>query len=151
MSDITKKASYLRGYADGLDISPKSDEGKLIGKMLELIEEMAEMIGELDYVQCETIDIIDDLEEDMALIVDDFYGEDDEEDDVEDWDEDDEDDDDWMDDDIDAPDGDLFEIRCPNCGEDVMVDFDMLDSSNAIVCPNCREEIELEFNFEDEE
>ena len=151
MSDITKKASYLRGYADGLYISPKSDEGKLIGKMLELIEEMAEMIDELDYVQCETIDIIDDLEEDMALIVDDFYGEDDEEDDVEDWDEDDEDDDDWMDDDIDAPDGDLFEIRCPNCGEDVMVDFDMLDSSNAIVCPNCREEIELEFNFEDEE
>ena len=51
MSDITKKASYLRGYADGLDISPKSDEGKLIGKMLELIEEMAEMIDELDYVQ----------------------------------------------------------------------------------------------------
>lgn len=151
MSDITKKASYLRGYADGLDISPKSDEGKLIGKMLELIEEMAEMIDELDYVQCETIDIIDDLEEDMALIVDDFYGEDDEEDDDEDWDEDDEEDDDWMDDDIDAPDGDLFEIRCPNCGEDVMVDFDMLDSSNAIVCPNCREEIELEFNFEDEE
>ena len=98
MSDITKKASYLRGYADGLDISPKSDEGKLIGKMLELIEEMAEMIDELDYVQCETIDIIDDLEEDMALIVDDFYGEDDEEDDVEDWDEDDEDDDDnWYD------------------------------------------------------
>lgn len=151
MSDITKKASYLRGYADGLDISLKSDEGKLIGKMLELIEEMAEMIDELDYVQCETIDIIDDLEEDMALIVDDFYGEDDEEDEDEDWDEDDEDDDDWMDDDIDAPDGDLFEIRCPNCGEDVMVDFDMLDSSNAIVCPNCREEIELEFNFEDEE
>ena len=123
-------------------------DSKLI---LDWIEEMAEMIDELDYVQCETIDIIDDLEEDMALIVDDFYGEDEEEDDDEDWDEDDEDDDDWMDDDIDAPDGDLFEIRCPNCGEDVMVDFDMLDSSNAIVCPNCREEIELEFNFEDEE
>ena len=41
---------------------------------------------------------------------------------------------------------DYFEIQCPNCGEDVMIDFDMIDDDNAIVCPNCHEEIELEFD-----
>lgn len=28
MEDLIKKVSYLKGYADGLDLSPKSDEGK---------------------------------------------------------------------------------------------------------------------------
>ena len=44
MEDLIKKVSYLKGYADGLDISPKSDEGKLIIKMIEVMSEMAETI-----------------------------------------------------------------------------------------------------------
>ena len=48
--------------------------------------------------------------------------------------------------DYDSDGNDYFEIQCPNCGEDVMIDFDMIDDDNAIVCPNCHEEIELEFD-----
>ena len=55
-------------------------------------------------------------------------------------------DDDYDDDDYDSDGNDYFEIQCPNCGEDVMIDFDMIDDDNAIVCPNCHEEIELEFD-----
>ena len=40
----------------------------------------------------------------------------------------------------------FFEIQCPNCNEDVMVDFEGLDDDAPIICPNCREEIELEFD-----
>ena len=54
--------------------------------------------------------------------------------------------DDYDDDDYDSDGNDYFEIQCPNCGEDVMIDFDMIDDDNAIVCPNCHEEIELEFD-----
>ena len=53
---------------------------------------------------------------------------------------------DYDDDDYDSDGNDYFEIQCPNCGEDVMIDFDMIDDDNAIVCPNCHEDIELEFD-----
>ncbi len=155
MSDILKKVSYLRGFADGLDISPKSSEGMLISKILDVLDDMAEEIDELKLNQIENDKILEDIEEELYEITEDMYGFDEDEDDEDgDWDdEDDSDDDDdsWLDDDIDVPEGDVFEIQCPGCGEDVMVDFDMLDSSNAIICPNCHEEIELEFNFEDED
>ena len=47
MEDLIKKVSYLKGYADGLDLSPKSDEGKLIIKLLDVMSEMADTIEEL--------------------------------------------------------------------------------------------------------
>ena len=40
----------------------------------------------------------------------------------------------------------FFEIQCPSCNEDVMIDFDTLDDEAPIICPNCGEEIELEFD-----
>lgn len=153
MDNLSKKISYLKGYADGLDISPKSSEGKLLSKMLELLGEMADAIDELAYEQAETQDVIDELDEAVFAMAEDIYGEDDY-----DFDEDGEydddvygDDDDFLDDydgEYDGDDGDYFEIQCPNCGEDVMIDFDMIDSEDAIVCPNCHEEIELEIDFE---
>ena len=44
MEDLIKKVSYLKGYADGLDLSPKSDEGKLIIKLLDVMSIMMTMI-----------------------------------------------------------------------------------------------------------
>lgn len=144
MENLSKKVSYLRGYADGLDISPKSDEGKLIEKMLEVLEEMADAIDELEYSQAETEEIVDELDETLFALADDIYGDDD----YEDYE-----DEDFLDDydeDYDEGGSDYFEIQCPSCGEDVIVDFDMIDSDEDIVCPNCHEEIELDIDFEDD-
>ncbi|MCH5211167.1 MAG: hypothetical protein J1F01_09435 [Oscillospiraceae bacterium] len=151
MEDLIKKVSYLKGYADGLDISPKSDEGKLIIKMLDLLGEMADAIEDLTVRAEESEDMMDELDECVLAIADDLYG-----DDFEDYDDDDYDfdDDDIMEDyedDYESEGNDYFEIECPNCGEDVMVDFDMIDDDNAIICPNCHDEIELEFECNDEE
>ncbi len=42
MEDLIKKVSYLKGYADGLDLSPKSDKGKLAFiKLLDVMSEIA--------------------------------------------------------------------------------------------------------------
>lgn len=38
-------------------------------------------------------------------------------------------------------DDDFVEITCPNCGETVCFDEDMLDSEEGLICPNCNEEI----------
>ena len=151
MSNLSKKVSYLRGFAEGLDISPKSDEGKLISKMLEVIDEMADKIDALEESQNETEAILDDIDEELSWLADDIYGEDDFSDDEDDDYEDEDEDDDWLNDDTNGADNDLFEIQCPNCGEDVMVDFDMLDEEKGIICPNCHEEIELEFNFDEDD
>ena len=149
MEDLIKQAAYLKGYAEGLDISPKSDEGKLITKLIDVIGVMAEKITELEDRVMDVEDVTDELDEAVFVMAEDIYGDD--------YDEDDYDDDDYMDDDydddLDDDGGDYFEIECPNCGEDVMIDFDMIDDDSEIVCPNCHEEIELEFNVgsDDEE
>ena len=147
MSDLSKKVSYLHGFAEGLDISPKSDEGKILLKMLEVIDEMADKIDRLEEYQDRVGEILEEVENELSWLAYDVYGDENFDDDYDD----DYDDDDWLDDDEDGADNDLFEIQCPNCGEDVMIDFDMLDEDKGIICPNCHEEIELEFNFDDKD
>ncbi len=143
MEDLIKQAAYLKGYAEGLDISPKSDEGKLIMKLIDVIGAMADKISELEDRVMDVEDVTDELDEALFSMADDLYG-----DDYDDGDYVDDDyDDGEYDDELDEDGGDYFEIECPNCGEDVMIDFDMIDDDSAIVCPNCHEEIELEFNI----
>ena len=36
------------------------------------------------------------------------------------------------------------QIECPNCGETVYFDVDMVDSEEGLICPNCNAEIELD-------
>lgn len=145
MEDLIKKVSYLKGYADGLDISPKSDEGKLIIKLLDVLGEMANALEEVSCRVEEVEDVADELDECVLAIADDLYGDDEYDEDYDDDYEEDEDFLDEYDEDYDGDGGDYFEIQCPSCGEDVMIDFDMIDDDNAIICPNCHEEIELEF------
>lgn len=148
MEDLIKQAAYLKGYAEGLDISPKSDEGKLIMKLIDVVGAMADKISELEERVMDVEDVTDELDEALYEIADDLYG-----DDYDDGYEDDDFSDSEYDDELDEDGGDYFEIECPNCGEDVMIDFDMIDDDSAIICPNCHEEIELEFNVgsDDEE
>lgn len=154
MEDLIKKVAYLKGYAEGLDISPKSDEGKLIIKLIDVMAQMADTIEELNDRLYDVEDIQDELDETLLAVADDLYGDDD----YEDYDDDgfDEYDDDFMDeydddDELMSGGSDYFEIECPNCGEDVMIDFDMIDDDSEIVCPNCHEEIELEFKMGSDE
>ena len=76
MEDLIKKVSYLKGYADGLDLSPKSDEGKLIIKLLDVMSEMADTIEELNSRVDDVEDVVDGLDVCVLEIADDLYGED---------------------------------------------------------------------------
>ena len=155
MSDLTNKISYLKGLADGMRIAEKSEEGKLIAQIIEALSDTAEEIEGISS-RCDGIDEeIYELNEDnisLNMSVDELFG----------YMDDDEsisfapDEDDYYDDEDDDlfesydEEGDgLFEIQCPECGEDVIVDFDMLDEENNIVCPNCHHDIELEFDIDD--
>ena len=143
--DLIKKLSYLKGLTDGIKLSEKSDEGKVIAELIDMVEALTEQVEELSERIDDAEDSIDEIDECLCAVsddLDDLYAAcgsgvssdyddfDDDEDDDYDFDYDDDDDD-----------SELFELECPNCGEDVMIDFDMLDEDSSIVCPNCRKEI----------
>ncbi len=158
MSEISKEIAYLKGLAEGMNISDKSDEGKLIGRLIDVLADAADEIDALwnrnDELETRLLELDEEIyaaEMDIDTLYDDL--EDalrDDELDIMDYDDEYEDeDDDFLD--MYDEDDDLFEIMCPECGEDVVVDFDMLDEENNIVCPNCHRDIELEFDMDEDD
>ena len=129
---ITEKAAYLKGLYEGMGIGDKEPTGKLIGELIELVSNMAEQIDVLSNECKELREYIEEIDEDLDAVEEEFYG--DEEDD-EDDDFDDDEDDDF--DDEDDEDANFYEATCPSCGEIVCFD-DTLDPDD-ITCPACGE------------
>ncbi|MBQ8508509.1 MAG: hypothetical protein IJ493_01240 [Clostridia bacterium] len=138
---LTDKAAYLKGLAEGFDLSPSKPKNKLILEMINLITEMADKIEEIEDEICTQHDYIEELDHDLGALEEDFYEIDDEcdcdDDDCCDCDDDeecdccgDEDDDEEV----------FYEVTCPNCGEKVY--FDETVDPSAITCPSCNEKFD---------
>ena len=153
---ISEKSAYLKGLLDGLDLDTKSNEGKMIAAMVDLLGDMAKRVTEIEETTIAISDELDEIEEDLDAIEDFIMDEDDEYD----WDDDYEDDDWDEDEDEDEPEeepeegfdfGDedttIYEVEC-SCGNIIDFDEETLEKGS-IVCPNCGET--LEFSLEDEE
>lgn len=145
MGNLSKKISYLKGFTDALELDKKSDEGKVLSKIIDVLDEIAEEFEDVEIRQDELERQYEFLDDNLSMIENEIYGDlDDEE--IE-FDSDDEYiDDEEFDDDFDSDSMDYFEIQCPNCNDDVLIDYDMIDEENSIVCPNCKQEIELVFD-----
>lgn len=145
MSNLLKKVSYLKGFCEGLGINGESNEGKVINKLIEVIEEMADELERMAAVAEDHELLIDNLSDDMLMLLDD-----DDDDDL--YDDDDEDFEDFEDfDDDDDGTSDFFEIQCPECGEDFMIDYDEILDGDGLRCPHCDKRIELKIDEEDED
>jgi len=118
MSELTEKIAYLRGLADGMNLDKETNEGKLISEIIDVLGDMGADVDSL-------FDIVDDIDEAVADIEEEVFED--------------------FDDDEDEYDDDLFEIECPNCGDTVILDDEMLEQDQ-LICPYCKEEIEIEFN-----
>ena len=129
MKKLGEEVAYLRGLAEGLDIDDKSKEGKMIGKIVEILGCFADKVEELEYEVEELQQEVEDLEEWL-------YDEDDDDYDDEDYDDEYDEDEDYDDDE----DGLSFiEMECPNCGDLVDIDEELLfDDSVDVICPNCQ-------------
>ena len=135
---ISEKVAYLKGLAEGLNLdTEKSKEGKLISVMIGILEELA-MSGEgLEGNALNLGEEIDVLSDDLADVEEAVFDED-----GEDYD------DDW------------FEVECPTCGADIMVDDEAL-ADGEVECPSCGtryameltddEDVEEEEDLEEEE
>ncbi len=130
MSNLKEKVYYIKGLVDGFDISETSAEGKVLVKVIDVLECMAQQIDELEEAQTEMDDYITCLDEDLSELEEELYAED-------------------CDDDCECGcDDDISEIECPNCHETIYFDSELLDSDGEIQCPDCGANL---FADEDEE
>ncbi len=150
--ELTNKAMYIKGLADGLGLDAASKEGKVIAALLELVNDMAGTIEEMQSKMSDLEDYVEELDEDLGdveeVLVGDSDGDEDEDSDEEDGDfcsgdcaECDENCDfDEDDDDDDEDDDEYFEVVCPSCGD--VINFDSSIDPENLRCPNCGQKFE---------
>lgn len=124
---MKEKIAYLRGLMDGLKL-PDDDNTKVLKAIADCLDALAEEIetesARTDVIEDELDEVnndIDQLDEVLGFLLED-----------EDEDED-EEDEDWEDD------FDFF--TCPNCGEIVPVNEEMLSNEADPICPKCNSKL----------
>ena len=135
---LTEKAAYIKGLMEGLQIDTTKPEGKLLAAIVELLDDTAANVADLEDVIDAVSDELDSIEEDLDAIEEYLLDEDEEDEE----DEEDDDEFDFSDDEV------IYEVTCPKCGELIDLDEDMLDEGFTI-CPKCGEKLEFEDDEED--
>lgn len=128
---VSEKVAYLKGLMEGMKLDESKDEVKLTQKIIEVLEDMALTISDLE----DSVDIIgeqvDAVDEDLDELEGYVY-------------------DDECDDDCCCDDDDVYEVKCPKCGNMIYVDGDILDEGE-IDCPSCGEKLEFDIDFDEDE
>ena len=130
MSNL-EKVSYIRGLAEGLELDGSNKEVKVLNAVIDLLDDMAKSMARTEEALNETRDQLDEVDEDLGLLEDDFYGD-------EALDDEDDDDEEEC----------YYEVTCPNCNETICLSEDII-CDGQIECPNCGKL--LEFDLDDDE
>lgn len=129
---INEKVAYMKGMFEGMALdTEQSKEAKLIGSILEVLEEIGLSLEDID-------NSFDAVDEEINAIYDDI-------DELEDAIFEDEDDDECCCGDCDCDDEDFFEVDCPNCGEPLCIDEDIL-AEGSIQCPSCDQKFVIDMD-----
>ena len=130
--DILEKVAYLKGLAEGLGLDTEKREGKLLSVIIDVLEDMAMEIRDMQEDQADLEECLDAVSDDLSEVESYLYEEEDEDED----------------DEADEEDGDepVYETTCPNCEEEIFFDEDIL-ADGCVECPNCGEK--LEFDLEE--
>ena len=124
---VTEKVSYLKGLAEGLGIDENEKNGKVIKAIIDVLDDLAFTVADLEDGFDELIEQVDAIDEDLGSLEDDFY----EDEDEDDGDEDEE----------------VYETTCPNCEEEIFFDETILEDG-CVECPNCGEKLEFDLDGE---
>lgn len=131
---ISEKVAYLKGLAEGLNIdTEKSKEGKLLNVIIGILEEVGMSIEDLEDNMEALGEELDAVSDDLSDVEEIVFEEDDEDDDC----------------DCDCGDDDFFEVECPNCGEGLCIDEDVLENGS-IECPNCKQKFAIDTDCGDD-
>ena len=131
---ISEKVAYIQGLYDGLGLdSEKSGEARILSEMLDVLKEVGQQLDSVDAAMDEFDEELDALSDTVADLEDAVF--------------DDEDEQDGDFDGFDDEDEDFFEIPCPTCGEDLVVDDEVL-AAGVVDCPACGGKFALSFDDE---
>ena len=61
MGYLSERVSYLRGLADGLKIDEDTNEGKLFKLIIDVIDDIAVSVEDVEDTQNEILDSVDDI------------------------------------------------------------------------------------------
>ena len=134
---ITEKVAYLKGLAEGLGLDKDSKEGKLFAAIIDVLDDMALEIEDMQELQMELSEGLDAVSDDLEDIEDIVY---------EEWDEEDEDEDEEEEEDSE----DCYATTCPTCEEEIFFDESILEEGE-VICPNCGERLEFDLTSIQEE
>lgn len=130
--NLTERISYIRGLCEGLNLDESKPEVKVINAIVELLDDMAFAVTDMEELYDELSAQVDEIDEDLADVESDVY-----------------DDDcdccDCDDDDFDDEDNPFYEVTCGACGQKLNVAEDVL-LEGEIECPNCGEVLEFDFS-----
>lgn len=142
MSDLSKKVQYLKGLADGMNLKEEKQDQKFLLKILEVLENMADDIVEIQEVQDEMNEYLENMDEDLAALEDAVF-----EEDGEDAEQGEDDEDGYGDIDGDS----VVEYECPHCGFKTRFDITDFDFDEDYLCPQCQQPFFPEHEEEDED
>lgn len=140
MGYLSERVNYLRGLVDGMEIDKTTKDGKLLNIIVDILDDMAISIEDVEEANKELADAQDETDERLCDIEDDLYGDDE-----------DEDDDDCDCCDCDECDECYAEIECPSCGNVIALEEVLAEDADSIVCPSCNEKIEIEWEDDEDE
>ena len=131
---ISEKVAYIQGLYDGLGLDgEKSGEARILSEMLDVLREVGLQLDGMDAAMDQFDEELDTLEDTVAELEEAVFV--------------DEDEDDADFDDCGDLDEDFFEIPCPSCGEDLIVDDEAL-AAGVVDCPACGGKFALSFDDE---
>ena len=123
---ISEKVAYIKGLAEGLELDSNDKNSKVLKAIIELLEDVALTVEDLEDGCAELCEQIDAVDEDLSNLEDYVY-----------------DDEDYEDEDYE--DDEVYEVTCPACNDIVYLDEDMLAEGD-IACPNCGTNLEFDFD-----
>lgn len=121
MDYLLEKVAYLKGLMDGLEIDDRTNEGKILVNIVDILHDIVHEIDDLNASKDELDEYIQTIDEDLSDVENELYGDDD--------------DDEYTDD------SHYIEVECPHCHETVYFADDLFDTDNELYCPNCNESI----------
>ena len=136
--NITEKIAYIKGLCEGLALDEKKPEVKVINAIVDLLDDIAYDLTDMEELYDELSDQVDEIDQDLSEVESELY-----DDDCGFEDDDEEDDDDDFD--FDDEDNPFYEVTCGACGQKINVSEDVL-LEGEIKCPNCGEVLEFDFS-----
>lgn len=133
---ITEKVAYIQGLFDGMKLdTEKSGEARILSEVLDVLREVGQQLDGMEASMDQFDGDLDTLEDAVAGLEEAVFEEDGQKAGL---------------DGSDGEEEDFFQIPCPTCGEDLVVDDEAL-AARLVECPVCHGKFALSFDEDEDE